>query len=468
MDFNCEDVTFVRPNWNFISQYKTYTMKKHVLIFALLVLFGGFVIGQETLTWRFAKPQIISGTPDLFQFDVEVKANVSGTYHRDLQVYFDYNTAAFGTDIVTNGKVTVSALALMDPTKYFVVNTADNTSSKFAVITEATNEMSQNGSGTFFTEVPTTFAGFLRFQIEISNTTELAGIVFDQTLMNGGQYKQDLTSTDPIKYSDPSLYDNDLSASPLDGLHFSSIKCFVEGPYDAGTGSVMFTDLTTYLPLAQPYNPTLPYYGNGAPVWLYGGSESVVSFPVNTVDWILVQLRDADQPINAGSVTSVGTKPAFLLSNGDIVGIDGNPFNIKLNTAYTDNLYMVIFHRNHLGIISSNEMGINAVGEYVGYDFSSAETQVYGGASGHKDLGAGVWGMIAADGDADGFVLPSDETSVWLNDVNATGYLGGDFNLNGIGQPDDETSYWLPNANKAGQIPGAKGVANGYQSQVPK
>ena len=381
-------------------------MKKHVLIFAVLILFGGFAIGQETLTWRFAKPQVISGSPDLFQFDVEVKANAAGTYHRDMQVYFDYNTTAFGTDIVTNGKVVVSALTLMDPTKYFIVNSADNTSSKFAVITEATNEMSQNGSGAFFTEVPTTFTGFLRFQIEIANSAELAGILFDQPLMNGGQYRQDVSSTDPIKYSDPCLYDNDLSGSQLDGLHFSSIKCFIEGPYDEGTGSTMFTDLNIggYIPLAQPYNPSLPYYGNSSPVWLYSGIESVVSFPANTVDWILIQLRDADLPVNAASTKMVGAMPAFLLSNGDVVDLSGNPISIKLTTAYSDNLYMVIFHRNHLGIISNNPMGINSTGEYAGYDFSIAATQVYGGAAGHKDLGAGVWGMISADGDANGTI----------------------------------------------------------------
>jgi len=443
-------------------------MKKLILIFAVLTLFCGFTIGQETISWRFAKPQVIIGTPDVFQFDVEVKASATGTYHRDMQIYFDYNTAAFGSDVVVSGKITVSNLILMDPTKYFVVNTADNTSSKFAVITEATNEMSQQGSGTYFTEVPTTFTGFLRFQLEIADANELAGIVFDEALMNGGQYKQDISSTDPIKYNDPCLYDNDLSLSPLDGLHFSSIKCFLEGPYDAGTGSIMNTDLTTVLPLNQPFDQT-NYYGNPMPVWYYNGTESVVSFPANTVDWVLLQLRDADQPVNASSSDEVGIKPVFLLSNGDVVDLNGNPFSIKLNIGYSDNLYMVLFHRNHLGVISNFGMEINGTGEYVGYDFSSAETQVYGGATGHKDLGSGVWGMVSADGNGNGFIQVSDKQVAWNADLGLSGYLGGDFDMNLFGQVSDKQEQWLPNLGTGGTVP-AKGVIvnTGYASQVPE
>jgi len=127
---------------------------------------------------------------------------------------------------------------------------------------------------------------------------------------------------------------------------------------------------------------------------------------------------------------------------------------------------VVVYHRNHLGIMSANAVTETA-GIYA-YDYSTAETQVYGDAAGHKDLGAGVWGMVAADGDADGSVLPSDKTSVWLPDNNLSGYLGGDYSLNGIGQPDDATNLWLPNANKAGQVPGASASESGYKSQIPK
>jgi hypothetical protein len=192
-------------------------MKKFASIFAMLTMVSIVVTAQPQLTWQFANVEVINAGAQL-QFDVEVKADVTGSYHRDLQVYFDYNTAGLGSDIVANGYVTVTPLALMN-THYVVVNSADNTSSKFAVITENVNEMSQPGSATFFNEMPTTFTGLLRITIDIQDNTETAGIVFDQALMNGGQYYQSTSTTDPIKYADPSLYDNDLSTFVLGTLY---------------------------------------------------------------------------------------------------------------------------------------------------------------------------------------------------------------------------------------------------------
>jgi hypothetical protein len=188
-------------------------MKKFALIFALMTLVSIIVTAQPQLTWQFANFEVINAGTQL-QFDIEVKADVAGTYQRDLQVYFDYNTLGFGSDIVANGKVTVDNLTLME-NHYFVVNTADNTSSKFAVITEATHEMTEPASATYYNEMTTTFQGLLRITIDIADNTETAGIAFDGTLMDGGQYYQDAVTTDPIKYDETGLYDNDLLTNKL-------------------------------------------------------------------------------------------------------------------------------------------------------------------------------------------------------------------------------------------------------------
>ena len=196
---------------------KMFTMKKFTLIFALFTLVSIVVTAQPQLTWRFANAEVINAGTQ-FQFDIEVKADAGVTWHRDLQVYFDYNTAGFGSDIVSNGYVTVTPLALMN-THYVIVNSADNTSSKFAVITEASNEMSEPGSATYFNEMPTTFTGLLQITIDIMDNTQMAGIAFDEALMNGGQYYQSTSSTDPVKYVDPCMYDNDLASLLLSTLY---------------------------------------------------------------------------------------------------------------------------------------------------------------------------------------------------------------------------------------------------------
>ena len=210
-------INLIRKPFILLINEKHFKMKKYVLVFALLTLVSFVTTAQPQLTWRFANAEVINAGTQL-QFDVEVKADAGVTYHRDLQVYFDYNTAGFGSDILANGYVTVTPLTLMN-THYVVVNSADNTSSKFAVITEASNEMSQSGSGTYFNEMPTTFTGLLQFTIDIIDNTALAGISFDEALMNGGQYYQSTSSTDPVKYVDPCLYDNDLSGLTLSSLY---------------------------------------------------------------------------------------------------------------------------------------------------------------------------------------------------------------------------------------------------------
>lgn len=150
------------------------------------------------------------------QFDVEVKADAATTYHRDLQVYFDYNTAGFGSDVVSGGNISIAPLALMD-NFYVLVNPAgtDNTTSKVAIITEASNEMTQSGSASYFNMMPSTFTGLLRITMDIIDNTQTAGISFDDVLMDGGQYYQSTTNTDPIKYLEAGVYDNDLIANKL-------------------------------------------------------------------------------------------------------------------------------------------------------------------------------------------------------------------------------------------------------------
>ena len=250
------------------------------------------------------------------------------------------------------------------------------------------------------------------------------------------------------------------------------LKVFLEGPYDLGTGSAMFTDLNTagYLPTAQPYNPALPYYDNLTPVWQYAGVETADPIPSpDIVDWVVVELRDAADPASASSGTILGTQALFLMNDGTVVGRDGLSPPLFFVTP-VNNIYGVIYHRNHLGIMSNNPIVYDGLSGLYTYDYSSGETQVFGGLAGHKDLGAGVWGMIAADGDASGTVTLTDKNGPWLLDLGLSGYLGGDFDMSGVGAITDKNVKWLGNLGTGGQIP-AKGFDTNYffyKSQIPK
>ncbi len=93
-------------------------------------------------------------------------------------------------------------------------------------------------------------------------------------------------------------------------------------------------------------------------------------------------------------------------------------------------------------------------GNYV-YDFSTGSGQVYGSSTGYKqiDLSPVVWGMIAADGNADRNVNTQDKLNVWKIDVGSSDYRGGDFNLDGQTNTQDKLNIWKPNSGKASQVP---------------
>ncbi|MCB2219839.1 MAG: C10 family peptidase [Bacteroidetes bacterium] len=243
------------------------------------------------------------------------------------------------------------------------------------------------------------------------------------------------------------------------------LKVFLEGPYNSAS-HLMETFLLSggYIPTLQPYNPPTPYYDEEYPAWLYTGTETVPSVPNDVVDWVLVQLRDSGTPENATSATIIGQQAGFVLADGTVVGLDGVSA-LSFSAVISQNLYVVVFQRNHLGIMSAYPLSES--GGIYGYDFTNDAGQVYGGANGHKEIEIGVWGMVAGDGNGNGIIQNTDETAVWKTDLGQSGYLGGDFDMNGIAQNTDETNYWKVNLGSGGQIT-TKTNQSGYRSQVPK
>jgi len=194
--------------------------------------------------------------------------------------------------------------------------------------------------------------------------------------------------------------------------------------------------------LSQPFN---------LPPWNYAGIESVGVIPgVNVTDWILVELRDAIYPGTATSGTSIARQAAFILNDGSIVGLDGVS-NLEFSVSISQNLYVVVWHRNHLGIMSNNAL-TPAGGTYT-YDFSSAVNQVYGAMNGHKQLTTGTWGMMSGDGNHNGLIDNGDKASSWENQAGTKGYICSDYNLDGESNNIDKDEFWFPNITEESQVP---------------
>lgn len=219
------------------------------------------------------------------------------------------------------------------------------------------------------------------------------------------------------------------------------ITLFLEGPFN---GSVMETHLNSngYIPLNQPFNV--------AP-WHYGGPEQVASIPNgNVVDWALLELRDASGgPETALPSTVIDRKAVFLLSDGSIAGIDGAALPHFSGHNLNGNLYVAVWHRNHLGIISNDAL-TPAKGLYI-YDFTDNAGKAYGGYLAQKEIN-GAMAMIAGDGNYDGGVNNLDKVDVWVVEAGLSGYFQGDFSLNGSVDNSDKLDNWAPNAGNSTQV----------------
>ncbi|MCD4695028.1 MAG: hypothetical protein K8S16_02210 [Bacteroidales bacterium] len=218
------------------------------------------------------------------------------------------------------------------------------------------------------------------------------------------------------------------------------ITAFLEGPFN---GTNMNTGLNPdYIPLSQPYN-TSP--------WNYSGTESVDFIPnADVVDWVLIELRDTTEAALATGETMIAQKAVFLLNDGSVVGLDGNSSNGACSVTapiIKNNLFVVIWHRNHLGIISAYPV-TESCGVYT-YDFTTSTGQAF--ESGQKDLG-GQAGMFAGDGNANGHINATDKTN-WSAEAGKKGYLSNDYTMDSQVSNKDKNEVWIENEGISSSAP---------------
>ncbi len=228
-----------------------------------------------------------------------------------------------------------------------------------------------------------------------------------------------------------------------------SLNVMLAGPYN---GTDMNTDLNNLglIPLSQPFN------SNTNADWYYTGTESVSSIPANVVDWVLVQLRDAGDAGSAGSGTVVAEQAAFLLNDGSVVDLDGTSNLTFPGITYTSGLYPVVWHRNHLGVISANRV-IKSGGVYT-YDFTAAGSAYSNTNAAETNLGSGVYGLWGGDSNGSGLVFDGDVYWDWKPYAGKSDdYFDADYNLDGQMDNKDKNDVWVIGYNKYSQIPGSKG-----------
>jgi hypothetical protein len=226
-----------------------------------------------------------------------------------------------------------------------------------------------------------------------------------------------------------------------------NLALFLEGPY-AGSqtmtnklnqqgllpGQIPVSSLGVPTPAGQPYS--------GAP-WNYSGSETVISYPPNAVDWVLISLRTVAQD----PISTVFRTAALLLSNGSVSWVGACPV-LPTNQSY----FVVAEHRNHIGAVS--HQAISVINNSINYNFSTQQSYIPVGspANGQKQLSGGLFALYAADCTKNSLSqIDANDTSKWRIDNGKVGrYLATDFNMDGVPDANDNTVWRLNNGRFSG------------------
>jgi hypothetical protein len=245
-------------------------------------------------------------------------------------------------------------------------------------------------------------------------------------------------------------------------------KVLLQGPYDFNN-HLMWDSLRVHnlIPINEPYS-SFPYNQNFTHTG-GGGGESILNpiaiFGVTgsnaIVDWVFIELRDKNN-----NKLVKHTRSALLQRDGDIVDVDGvSPICFQ---GLTDNqFYIVIRHRNHLGVMTANAKILTTQG--IDVDFSNNLEPEFNFGTTHPIAGnsfnfTGLSQFTTMDGkralwngNSNGdhkvkYEAPNDDQSITLMDVflnngNSSfqsgydftvGYYSGDVDLNG------KTKYEAP------------------------
>ena len=227
----------------------------------------------------------------------------------------------------------------------------------------------------------------------------------------------------------PRIYLNTISK------HFISTKVMLEAAFNLTT-NLMNTDLRMQdlLPLRQPFNQS---------PWNYAGLEAFEKaddIPTDAVDWVLVELRDAANPLVA-----VEQRAAILLENGEIVGTNADDGVAFYTLDEANDYHIVVRSRNHIDVASATAISLP---QQTTYDFSASMRHALGTTQ-QKQVAANVFALVAADFDGNGVITVSDFNQYLIETGEINSYNAADVDMNGSTTIGD-FNFYLPNASFIG------------------
>ncbi|MGH1386812.1 hypothetical protein [Kordia sp.] len=170
------------------------------------------------------------------------------------------------------------------------------------------------------------------------------------------------------------------------------VDVFLQGALinpNTGEESLMRDDLRIAGGIYDSNSP----YGDGASInETVGLSDNDAN---STVDWIWVELRDANS-----SATVIAGQSGILQRDGDIVATDDDLVTpLTFENVPAGDYYIVIKHRNHLSIMSATAITLKQVSTTI--DFTDANNQITYGSNAQTTFG-----------------MPTDVVAMWCGNAN--------------------------------------------------
>lgn len=109
-----------------------------------------------------------------------------------------------------------------------------------------------------------------------------------------------------------------------------------------------------------------------------------------------------------------------------------------MRNADHDQYFVVIRHRNHLGIRTAGTVAFDETMEYL--DFTTNSIPLEGGVADQKVIGT-LYALYAGDTDGNKTIETADHDASW-NNRNVTGYQFTDCNLDGTTNATDRSMIW--------------------------
>ncbi len=211
-----------------------------------------------------------------------------------------------------------------------------------------------------------------------------------------------------------------------------NIKALFEGYVDVSSGLMNTTLLNdNLLPITQPYA--------ASPYFMTSNTTIIDRFPENTVDWVLLEVRDANNTTN-----TLERQTLFIRNDGMLMNIDGTT---DINFTTTGTHHIALFHKGHLGIISANPIDLE--GDGILLDFSAGVNQARG-IQQQKDLG-GLATMYCGDYDGNGVINNNDFNKWAVQSATVNQYMTWDGDGNGVSNAQD-FNLWTNNRSKIGDL----------------